>query len=537
MQLSASVQARALGVGVVCKALTTGGQEPPQGQIGLLGQIDVTDSRLQFSHQDHVGQISQLDQLRHVGESGDRTWRDIIEPDDEPTTLRPPLALAEPAPEVGPPKPEPNDAAIAPAAPAAPVAPANRDTSRMADVKRPGKIGKYDLRDKLGRGAFGVVYLARDPSLERDIAIKVLRLRHLTNGDIVQRFLQEARATARIAHPGIVTIYDCGLVEAARGPTAFIAMELLSGESLTQRLARSGRLAPGLATEIVRQVASALEAAHRVDVLHRDLKPDNIYLVPDPAMPSGERVKILDFGLAKLGQGGHTAVQNVFGTPRYMSPEQCRSSAQVDHRGDIYSLGCILFELVTGCPPFEGNVRQVIDRHQRAQPPRAASLAPECPSALDDLIAEMLAKDPAARPQSMAAVQRQLQGSGTVPLATAEAMLPPVARPRASPVPPPAIPELGPGALSGEIAMPVSGAHVVVEPITAAPRRARPGSSGHPTPPARAVTLSAVDRRLRQMLARYARGDEPARRVRYTRLVAFSVGLIALAVAAAFAIN
>src|SRR6185295_641541 len=97
-------------------------------------------------------------------------------------------------------------------------------------------IGKYEIRDKLGRGSFGVVYLARDPGLERDIAIKVLRPKHLTNPEIVHRFLQEARATARIAHPGIVTIYDCGLVETQQGQTAFIAMELLSGESLTQRL-------------------------------------------------------------------------------------------------------------------------------------------------------------------------------------------------------------------------------------------------------------------------------------------------------------
>jgi len=421
-------------------------------------------------------------------------------------------------------------------------------------MTRPGKIGKYDLRDKLGRGAFGVVYLARDPGLERDIAIKVLRLRHLTNGDIVQRFLQEARATARISHPGIVTIYDCGLVDAARGPTAFIAMELLSGESLTKRLARSGRLSPGLATEIVRQVASALEAAHRVDVLHRDLKPDNIYLVPDPAMPSGERVKILDFGLAKLGQDGHTAVQNVFGTPRYMSPEQCRSSAQVDHRGDIYSLGCILFELVTGCPPFDGDARHVIDRHQRAIPPRAVSIAPACPAALDNLIASMLAKDPGARPQTMAAVQRQLQLQGFG--APADAMAPIAARQLASPVPPtppetmapiaarqlaspapPTPPELREAALPSEPVMPASGPRAIVGPVSPAdpvPRCERPATSGHPAPPPRATSLPTADRRLHQVLARYHRRGGPALPIRYTRLVALGVIVVALAVAAAF---
>ena len=497
VQLPASVQARALGVGVVCRSLPARSEQPPHGP----------------------------DQIAHAGESGDRTLRDVVEPDDEPTTIRPPLALVE-----SPPAATPPDAVIAPGAPA------RRDASRVVTLKRPGKIGKYDLRNKLGRGAFGVVYLARDPSLERDIAIKVLRLRHLTNGDIVQRFLQEARATARIAHPGIVTIFDCGLVEAARGPTAFIAMELLSGESLTKRLARSGRLSPGLATEFVRQVASALEAAHKVDVLHRDLKPDNIYLVPDPAMPSGERVKILDFGLAKLGHDGNTAVQNVFGTPRYMSPEQCRSSAQVDHRGDIYSLGCILFELVTGRPPFEGDVRQVIDRHQRVTPPRAASIAPECPAALDDLIAEMLAKDAAARPQTMAAVQRQLHGAGPVPIAAAEALLPIVARQLAAP----GTTGLREVAMPGEIGKPAAGPHEPVADAALAavrPGRERRATPGHPTPPVRPLSLPGVDRRLRDLLASYARGGGPAVRMRHARVVAFGVGLIALAVAAAFAVT
>ena len=284
-----------------------------------------------------------------------------------------------------------------------------RGSSHGVGLGSLGHIGKYKLRDKLGRGAFGVVFTAHDPSLDRDVAIKVLRPTHLTNQEIVQRFLQEARATARIAHPGIVTIHDCGRVETNLGETAFIAMELLTGETLTSRLARSGWLEPEVAAEIARQVASAIEAAHRVDVLHRDLKPDNIYMVPDPAMPSGERVKILDFGLAKLGREGQTQLQTVFGTPRYMSPEQCRSATQIDHRSDIYSLGCVLFELVTGRPPFEGDIRQLIERHQRMVAPRVASFVPRVSPALDGLIAEMLAKDPMERPQTMGAVQRALQ--------------------------------------------------------------------------------------------------------------------------------
>ncbi len=287
-----------------------------------------------------------------------------------------------------------------------------------------GRIGKYELREKLGQGTFGLVFVARDTDLDRDVAIKLLNPEHQTNTDILHRFLQEARASARILHPGIVTVLDCGKVGTAIGDSAYIVLELLQGESLTSRLARSGKLAPSSAIEIARQIASALDAAHRADVLHRDLKPDNVYLVPDPAVPSGERVKVLDFGLARIGASRHTMMNTVFGTPRYMSPEQCRSAALIDQRSDIYSLGCILFELVTGRTPFDGDLRTIIDSHQRAIPPRARMLSPEVSEQLDDLIAQMLAKDPAARPQSMAIVQAELQRLGAVSPGVAATMMP-----------------------------------------------------------------------------------------------------------------
>ncbi len=275
-------------------------------------------------------------------------------------------------------------------------------------VAAPGKVvgGKYELGAKIAQGTFGVVYTAHDQHLDREVAVKILNEAHVTNDDILKRFLMEARAAARIAHPGVITMFDCGMIEGATG--AYIAMELLQGESLTTRLQREGKLAPAVAVEVVRQVACALDAAHRANVLHRDLKPDNIFLVPDPAVPSGERVKVLDFGLAKLGNGGQTQMNTVFGTPRYMSPEQCRSAALIDHRSDIYSLGCILFELVCGRPPFEGSLRELVERHQRAPIPRASSFSMEVTPALDDLILQMLQKDPAMRPQTMAAVQRML---------------------------------------------------------------------------------------------------------------------------------
>jgi serine/threonine protein kinase len=311
-----------------------------------------------------------------------------------------------------------------------------------------GRVSKYELREKLGMGTFGLVFTARDTELERDVALKVLNPAHITNRDVLLRFLQEARASARISHPGIVTVFDCGRIPTTFGETAFITMELLAGESVTSRINRSGRLAPEAACEIARQVASALDAAHRADVLHRDLKPDNIYLVPDPAVPSGERVKVIDFGLAKLGRHGHTMMNTVFGTPRYMSPEQCRSSGEIDQRSDIYSLGCILFELVTGRTPFDGDLRQLIERHQRATPPRAKSFAPEISDGLDDLIDCMLAKDPAARPQTMGAVQRALEALGAVSVGVAATMLPMPAHliglaPQPQP-PPVAVPGSGP---------------------------------------------------------------------------------------------
>jgi len=350
----------------------------------------------------------------------DPTLRDALAPEDMPTILREPLEPTAPPP-VGSPcgdrTPQPvgyHQPTLKLPIASLPVdlaqqAALARGSGRSPTVSSRGRIGKYELRERLGKGAFGVVFTARDPSLDRDVAIKVLRPNHLRNPTIVQRFLQEARATARIAHPGIVTIHDCGQVDTKAGPTAFIAMELLFGESLTARLVRCGRLPADAASEIIRQVASALDAAHRADVLHRDLKPDNIYLVPDPAIPSGERVKVLDFGLAKLGTDGLTNVETVFGTPHYMSPEQCRSATQVDHRSDIYSLGCILFELVTGRVPFEGDVRELVEFHQYAAPPRASSLAPDVPPMLDALISDMLAKDPMHRPQTMGAVRRALQ--------------------------------------------------------------------------------------------------------------------------------
>ncbi|HEV7559137.1 MAG TPA: serine/threonine-protein kinase, partial [Kofleriaceae bacterium] len=211
-------------------------------------------------------------------------------------------------------------------------------------------------------------------------------------------------------------------------------------------------LDPVSAMEVARQVASALEAAHRAGIVHRDLKPDNIFLVPDEAVVGGERIKVLDFGIAKLGRSTSSSVQTqsmmVFGTPRYMSPEQCKSAAHVDHRSDIYTLGCILFELLCGQPPFLGAPGELIARHVLVDPPAVASLVPEVPAPLAELVARMLAKEPEDRPQTMATVQRALESGGalaqgaapTLPPHAVESSVPRMSTPGSFGVRPPVAP-------------------------------------------------------------------------------------------------
>lgn len=274
-------------------------------------------------------------------------------------------------------------------------------------------IGKYKLGKKLGEGAFGLVFIAHDTGLDRDVALKFLRPHHILNPQAFERFLQEARSVAKLSHPGIVTVHELGTADDG---IAFIAMELLQGESLNDRLNRVGRFSPDTAKEICLQIASTLNAAHVAGIVHRDLKPDNLFLIADPTMPGRERVKVLDFGIAKLAHTQMTSVQTgslLIGTPRYMSPEQCRSSANVDCRSDIYALGCILYELVCGRPPFEGTPGELITKHQLASVLPACEIVPELPHQLDCLISRMLAKDPRERPQTMGHVQSELTSGHT----------------------------------------------------------------------------------------------------------------------------
>jgi tRNA A-37 threonylcarbamoyl transferase component Bud32 len=271
-------------------------------------------------------------------------------------------------------------------------------------------LGNYRVVQQLSEGGMGVVYIGHHEALGRRVVIKVLRPDLSNDADMVQRFFNEARAATAIRSPGIVQVFDFGFTPDRR---AYFVMELLDGESLAARLKRR-RYDFTECCRLGRQVANVLQAAHAAGIVHRDLKPANLFLVPDPEVVSGERVKVLDFGIAKLaGDAGSAGVQTgtglMMGTPYYMSPEQCRSASAADARSDIYSLGCILFQIACGRPPFVfAGVGDIVAAHLHEPPPHPHQLAPGVPPSLSALIAQMLAKHPDARPQTMAAVGQAL---------------------------------------------------------------------------------------------------------------------------------
>ncbi|HEU4727245.1 MAG TPA: protein kinase [Kofleriaceae bacterium] len=264
-------------------------------------------------------------------------------------------------------------------------------------------VGNFRVVSALGQGGMGTVYLAEQVSIQTRVAIKVLFPHISAHKELVQRFFNEAVAVSRIKHAGIAKIFDVGF---ASNGQAYLVMELLEGETLASRIRRSGRLSARSACEIGRQIANILEATHQAQIIHRDLKPDNIFLVSDAELESGERVKILDFGIAKLGSAGLTGTSGgSMGTPAYMAPEQWRSTKNVDWRADAYSLGCLAFEMATGRPPFVAqSVGEACTKHLTEAPPTIRSLAPEQPVALEQLVASLLEKIPDRRPGTMKAV-------------------------------------------------------------------------------------------------------------------------------------
>jgi len=262
----------------------------------------------------------------------------------------------------------------------------------------------------------GAVYLAEHPGIGRRVAVKVLHKNYTRDEHLLARFLNEARAANAIRHPNIIEILDSGMM--ADG-TPFLVMELLEGESLGTRLRQSGALGIPTVVDLAYQTASALGAAHAKGIVHRDLKPDNLFIVPDPYDVQRERIKVLDFGIAKLQQGSvadsvKTRTGTLMGTPIYMSPEQCRGTRAVDHRSDIYSLGVIFYEMLVGQPPFvsEG-FGDLVNMHLNVPPASARSKRNEIPLALDALVMKMLAKNPEDRYAEMGEVQTAMKSSGS----------------------------------------------------------------------------------------------------------------------------
>jgi eukaryotic-like serine/threonine-protein kinase len=265
-------------------------------------------------------------------------------------------------------------------------------------------VGSYTVTEKISVGGMGTVYKAEHALIGKPAAVKVLHPELCNNREIINRFFNEAKATTTIKHPGIVEIFDFGYMASG---DAYIVMEFLEGMSLAHRLKDAGKMPEGEAAIILRSVCNALAAAHAKKIVHRDLKPDNIYMVADPEAPTGERPKILDFGIAKLAdasmQGPTTVTKTgaVMGTPTYMSPEQCKGSADIDERSDFYSIGCIYYELVTGRTPFtDMSAGELIGAHLYIEPVKPSVVEPSISAQAEALIMELLAKDPAKRPQT-----------------------------------------------------------------------------------------------------------------------------------------
>jgi serine/threonine-protein kinase len=227
---------------------------------------------------------------------------------------------------------------------------------------------------------------------------------------MLQRFFNEARAATKAKDPGIVEVFDFGTTNSG---ISYIIMEVLRGQSLAERL-RRGAMAPELAIRVARQTAAGLAAAHGAGIIHRDLKPDNLFLVADQSAPGGERIKILDFGVARLqplGAAGMTRTGSIMGTPMYMSPEQVRGAHKVDGRADLYALGCILFEMLTGRTIFTyTGLAEIIAAHMMEEPVTPRSLNPRVPEDLSKLTTRLLAKSPDARPKDARALIKELDG-------------------------------------------------------------------------------------------------------------------------------
>jgi eukaryotic-like serine/threonine-protein kinase len=299
--------------------------------------------------------------------------------------------------------------------------------------------GRYRIVRKLGAGGMADVHLAEDQELGRRVAIKILNDRHANDDQFVERFRREAKNAAALNHPNIVSIYDRGEAE----HTYYIAMEYLDGRSLKELIVGHGPAPVKVAIEYARQILSALRFAHKHGIVHRDIKPHNVLVDREG------RVKVTDFGIARAGTSQMTETGSIVGTAQYLSPEQARGG-EVDQRSDLYSLGVVLYELLTGKTPFEGDTPvEIAMKHLSKTPQPPSDLRPDIPHELDLVILRALAKDPEDRYQSADAMEADLERvSRGAPIAAATvdsatqvmSRVPPEEEPGATMIAPPSRP-------------------------------------------------------------------------------------------------
>ncbi|HKA88249.1 MAG TPA: protein kinase [Haliangiales bacterium] len=265
-------------------------------------------------------------------------------------------------------------------------------------------FGQFELLEVAGEGAMGTVYRAWQTGMERQVAVKILRPELMRDPAVVKRFDREARAVARLTHPNIVTVFMVGQTEDG---LPFIVMEFVEGEALADVLRREGKFPTMRVLRIARQVTSALAEAHAEGIVHRDLKPANILITH--RRRAQDFVKVLDFGIAKIVREGNpqdpdaesrlTKQGTIFGTPHYIAPEQAQGG-DIDHRADIYSLGVVMYRLVTGRLPFDGGGISVLLAHMQQKPPAPRDLAPDLDAGVEAVIMKAMEKDPANRYQT-----------------------------------------------------------------------------------------------------------------------------------------
>ncbi|MGE6761250.1 serine/threonine-protein kinase [Corallococcus interemptor] len=288
------------------------------------------------------------------------------------------------------------------------------------------KIGEFVIHERVGAGGMGVVYRAEHPLIGKHAAIKVMRAERVSP-EQEQRLLVEARAVNAIRHPGVLDIFNFGTLPDSR---PYVVMELLQGQSLADRLREQPRMDVGTCAWVLVQVLAALAAAHRAGVVHRDLKPANVFLVEQPdATPL---IKLVDFGIAKVMQGPEALARadgSTLGTPDFMAPEQIRGE-EVGPAADLYALGVMAFQMLTGTRPFPGDNVQVMFAHVEQVPPRVSSRVEGIPPELDELVFQLMQKEPAKRPATATAVRMKLRGLARPPTSPEPEATPPVVESR-----------------------------------------------------------------------------------------------------------